>query len=152
MFLRSNANVNKFLDRTGAITIEEAYEFIDKIESGIKNHAWLYWAISQKGNNNLIGTICLWNMKLEKEMAEIGYELFPAFQGKGIMREALTKVIDFGFNSLGLKVITALPHVENTKSIDLLLRNHFRLDEEFAFVSKEEADGLAVYYLTRDTT
>ena len=149
MKLRSNESVNTFLNRTGSISIEQATAFINKIETTINNREGLYWAISLKHNPALIGTICYWNIVQEKDMAEIGYELFPAFQGKGLMQEAITTLINFGFEQMHLAIITALPETANSKSIRVLVKNKFIPDVDHQIVSKEEADGLAVYYLMR---
>ncbi len=148
--LRSDDRVNEFIDRPGTTTIEEARNFIKKIEKGIVRNEWVYWAITLKYNPCLIGTICYWNISVENDTAEIGYELSPKFQGQGIMQEALSKVIAFGFTKVKFKVITAFPKEGNTKSIQLLLKNNFQLDADYKFVSKEAADGLLVYYLTQN--
>lgn len=125
--LRNNEAVNRYLYRPKTITLAEAAAFIDKIREGIANNESMYWVISLKEDHQLIGTICIWNIVIEKDTAEIGYELQPALQGKGIMQEALTAVIDFGFNKMELKNITALTVNENTASSKLLKRNNFKL-------------------------
>lgn len=147
--LRSDKDVNEFIGRTGPISLEEAEAFINMIEKGIVRNESFYWAITLAGNNKLIGTICLWNILAEKEIAEIGYELLPAFQGKGIMQDAISAIIKFSFEIMKLKTITALPEEGNKKSIALLLKNNFLPDENYIHVSKEAAEGLLVYYLVR---
>jgi len=149
MQLRSDEQVNTFLGRKGTISMEEATAFIHKIETTINNKDGLYWAITLKHHPALIGTICYWNIVREKNMAEMGYELFPAFQGKGLMQEAISTLINFGFEQMNLEIITALPEAGNIKSIRVLEKNKFIPDEHHQFVSKEEADGLLVYYLTK---
>lgn len=144
--LRSDSRVNEFIDRPNSVTNEEAESFIRKINEGVTANKWIYWAITLKPDPILIGTICCWNISMEKDMAEVGYELKPEFQKQGIMQEAISKVIAFGFGNLKLKVITALPKEGNIKSIKLLLKNKFRLDADYKFVSKEEAQGFEVYY------
>jgi ribosomal-protein-alanine N-acetyltransferase len=124
--LRSNEEVNKYIDRPKKINLADARYFIQFINKGISNHEWLYWAITLKNNNQLIGTICLWHFSEEKQTAETGYELLPKFHGKGIMKEALTQVIEFGFTLLNLKSIEAYTHVENTGSIRLLENAGFK--------------------------
>jgi ribosomal-protein-alanine N-acetyltransferase len=149
MILRSDDSVNEFIDRPKSIDKSEAEKFIKKIENGINNNQWIYWVITLKGDNTLIGTICYWNISVENDMAEIGYELHPYFQGKGIMQEAISKIIEFGFNKMKLKVITAVLHAGNNKSIKVLLKNNFLLDRNNEYVSKEDAGDLSVYYLKK---
>lgn len=152
MFLRSDEKVNKFLDRQKARIIDDATNFIRKIEKGIVNNEWIYWAITIKNNDTLIGTICLFNIDVLNNKVEIGYELNPNFHGKGIMQEAISTVIKFGFDNLRIKNITAFPSADNVKSIKLLERNNFKFDIDFAFATKEELNNLSCYYLERKMT
>lgn len=125
-FLRSDDQVNKYLDRPRAITIDDAVNFILTINTGIDKNEYLYWGIVLQPENKLIGTICLWNFNIEKSVAEIGYELHPDFHGKGIMHEALTKVVEFGFQKMKLRAFEAYTNIDNVKSTLLLQRNHFK--------------------------
>ncbi len=129
-FLRSDTNVNRYIDRPKAKSAGEATEFINKINNGIKDNKWFYWAVTIKGDSKLIGTICLWNFSEDNKTAEIGYELNPAFQKKGYMNEALREVIAFGFNKLMLDEVDAYTHKDNIKSTRLLIKNHFTPDKE----------------------
>ena len=83
--LRNNEIVNQYLGRSKTTTVSEALQFIDKINNNISNNVSIYWVIALPENNQLIGTICLWNIIAEEDTAEIGYELHPDFHGKGIM-------------------------------------------------------------------
>lgn len=136
--IRSNDGVNKYLERNPAASIDEAQAFIKKINDGIDNNGWIYWAITLKDKDELIGTICIWNISLEEAKGEIGYELMPQFQGRGFMSEAIKKVIDFGFNDLKLKSLEAFTHKENLPSIKLLERNKFKRNYLFEQKHKEE--------------
>lgn len=121
MALRSNPEVNKYIDRPSDITMENVKEFIEAIKKGES----LYRVIILKENYQLIGTVCLWQFSFETGSAEIGYELLPQFSGKGYMQEAVSKVIEFGFNQLELQKIDAFTTQDNERSIKLLDRLHF---------------------------
>ncbi|GAB3907742.1 hypothetical protein GCM10028803_42040 [Larkinella knui] len=54
----------------------------------------------------------------------------PNFQGRGIMKEALEKVIDYAFNTLNVAAIEAFVHRENQSSIKLLEKFSFRHSNE----------------------
>ncbi len=145
--LRSDERVNQFLDRPKTITIDAAKEFIEKIKKGTLRKDCFYWAICFKDNDNLLGTTCLWNISEDNKTAEMGYELHPNYQGKGIMQEAVTAVINFAFNTLHFSIITAVTLPENISSIKLLVKQGFLLDKDFAFVANEDLNGCAGYYL-----
>jgi ribosomal-protein-alanine N-acetyltransferase len=124
--LRSDESVNEFIDRPETKTKEDARQFIRKINKGIAANESLYWAITERGNNKLIGTICIWNIDKEKAVAETGYELLPSYQGKGIMKEALAKVIEYGFGQMKLKMLEAYTHPGNSRSTILLEKFNFK--------------------------
>ncbi len=146
--LRSDEQVNKYLDRPKSTTIEECIAFVHKIDDQLKTGC-SYWVISLKADKVLIGTVCLWNFDTEKETADLGYELSPAHQGKGIMLEAVKSIVDFGLNVLGLKMILALTHPENESSRKLLKRAGFEEDLNYDYVSEDDAGEETVYFLVR---
>src|SRR5947209_1765861 len=124
--LRSDGNVNKYLGRKPAKSIDDAKDFIRRIDENIKKNESIYWAITLSGTDKLIGTICLFDFSDDNLKAEIGYELLPHFQGKGIMQEAISKLIDFGIQDIGLNSIEAYTHSENGSSTRLLEKFNFK--------------------------
>ena len=124
--LRSNRNVNKYLSRKPGRTIDDATNFIQTINENIQKNDSIYWAITLTGTDKLIGTICLFEFSNASSKAEIGYELLPDFQGKGIMQEATSKVIAFGIHHIGLNSIEAYTHSENQSSTRLLEKLNFK--------------------------
>ena len=124
--LRSDAIVNKYLDRQPTRTVEEALHFIRTVNENFKNNEGLYWAITQRGNKKLIGAICLFDFSDELQKCEIGYELLPNYQGQGIMNEALEKIIEFTFQTLELMTINAFTHKDNQSSTKLLQKFYFQ--------------------------
>ena len=148
-FLRSDVEVNRYLDRTKAIDLDDALAFINKVNIGIANDKWMYWAVCFKNNPKLIGTVCLWNLNEVENKAEVGYELIPEYQGKGIAQEALSAAIEFGFNTLQLGKIEAYTHKENLASVKLLNKLNFVRDphEEAKIDYSVENPNTAVYSL-----
>ena len=129
-FLRSDKNVNKYVNRPPAPTQEAAMAFISKISGGVKASLFYFWAICEKDNDALIGTICLWNFSKDRKTAETGYDLDPKAQGGGIMTESLQAIITFGFQTLKLNTIEAYTHYGNQASINLLSTCDFILQPE----------------------
>lgn len=122
--LRSDINVNKFIDRKAAKTIKDAQIFIEKINENIAKNEAIYWAIRLKNSDELIGTICFYNINFNEFIVEIGYELLPKFQGHGYMQEAINAAINYAF-SIGFKTITAFSKATNLLSIKLLEKMNF---------------------------
>jgi len=127
VFLRSDKEVNRFVKRPQAKNKTEALTFINKITTATKNNQSLYWCITLKEHREMIGSISLWNFSEDLKTGEVGYDLNPKFQGKGIMNEAMRTILDFGFNSLQFERIEAFTHRDNETSKKLLLKNNFKL-------------------------
>ncbi len=126
--MRSDEEMNRYTGIPKATGIEDARKFIERINNNIRNNESLMWGITLKDDNSLIGTICFWNIVPEKDQAEIGYVLLPQYQGKGIMQEAVTKVIEFGFTAMQLRSIVADLDPNNLRSVKLLERAGFVLE------------------------
>ncbi|MEP7168100.1 MAG: GNAT family N-acetyltransferase [Bacteroidota bacterium] len=147
--IRSNERVNKYIDRPKTNSIEDVRKFIHKINTGMNNNESVLWAISQKNNSRLIGSITLWKISKENYRAEIGYELHPEFHGKGIMQEAFKKVVEYGFQTLNLKTIVAFTHKNNETSKKLLEKNNFKIDYSLEEEKTEKEKEVTLIYSLR---
>ena len=123
--LRSDPEINKYLDRQLCKTTKDAKNFINKVNGNIEKSNTYYWAITLTDTKTFVGTICLFDFSSEKNSCEIGYELMTKFQGQGIMKEAAQVVIDYVFQTLKFKKIIAFTHYENQGSTNLLLKFNF---------------------------
>lgn len=126
--LRSSEEINKFVKTKRVETLDEAEDFINISNHLFKEKKRIFWLIEFE--NNIIGSIVLHKILLEKNYAEIGYKLKPEFQQKGFMSEALQEVLKFSFTEINLKMIEAFTHKNNMASIALLKRNHFIFQPE----------------------
>jgi ribosomal-protein-alanine N-acetyltransferase len=148
--LRSDEEVNRFLDRPKTVTLDEAEKFIANINAVMAGGEGYYWAITVKDINILIGAICLWHPEADRQRIEIGYELQPAWQGMGLMQEAMQKVMEYTFETLKFKTLIACPAGDNLKSRKLLERCGFVrdlvLEEE---LSKPGEVAIEVFYSMR---
>ena len=136
--LRSSDEINKYLDRPKANTLDDAQSFITKIINGIAENEAIFWVVTPKGGTKFLGSICLWKISREDATAEIGYELLPENHGKGIMQEVIPRVIQFGFEEMKLQTIEAEVSPRNLKSVRLLEKNNFKLAE----VNEENPDSV----------
>ncbi|MDB5253307.1 MAG: family acetyltransferase [Flaviaesturariibacter sp.] len=141
--LRSDDEVNRYLGRNPARSIDDARNFIRAINESIEKNESIYWAVTLNGSDTLVGTICLYDFSIDNSKAEIGYELVPGFQGKGFMQEAAIKVIDYGIRGMGLRSIDACTHPGNGRSTRLLEKLGFKKDCSVN-------DGLVLFRLTRE--
>ncbi|MEO9572050.1 MAG: GNAT family N-acetyltransferase [Polaribacter sp.] len=128
--LRTNKEVNKFIDRKVPKNLSEARAFIELISNLVTANKGIFWVIESKSNHLIVGTIGLRNFEDEDDYAEIGYEVHPDFQQRGFMDESFEKVLEYGFNQMELKTIEAFTHKNNMASISLLEKHNFIFNPE----------------------
>lgn len=139
--IRSNIEVAKYLDRPLAKTINDGQVFIEKTNNGIARNEVIYWGITKKETNEIIGTITLWQISKDGLKAEIGFELLPEFQGLGIMKTVVKEVVRFAFEEMKLTVIEGEVDPNNIKSIKLM--------EKFGFVFGRSLAKTDIYFLNK---
>lgn len=126
--LRSSPEVSKHLDRPLMQHEQEVKAYLEKMQRGVASGNWIIWGIHYQ-EEGFVGSICLWNLSKEKSTADIGYELLPSFQGRGIMSEAIPLVLQYGFQEMDLHRIEAEVHPQNIPSIALLEKYGFTATE-----------------------
>lgn len=123
--LRSNPETMKYIPRPLVKTTEDALEHVAMIEEKIVTNVGINWGITLKGNSKVLGIIGYYRIQPENHRAEIGYMLFPDFHGKGIISEALKRLIAYGFDDLKLHSIEAVIDPENAASEKVLQKCGF---------------------------
>ena len=126
--IRSHPVINQFLHRDSPKNTFEALDFILNIQRKSANGEIFFLGIALQNKPELIGTICLWNFSGDRKTAELGYELLPEYHGKGIMSEAVTFILNYGFEDLNLSKIEAFTNKNNLNSIQLLQKFNFTLN------------------------
>jgi ribosomal-protein-alanine N-acetyltransferase len=141
LFLRSDQNIIRYLNKVPAKNLQEAKDFIKDIHEYIRDNESILWGIALKDSPaKIIGTICLWQFQKEHYRAEIGYVLHPEQWRKGIMKEAILKVIDYAFNTLQLHSLAGMIDPANAASAAILESTGFTREgyfkEDFYFKGK----------------
>lgn len=121
---RSDADFTAMFGQEPNGTVEETRAWIERSLSGYWQQDSMTWAIVME--EAVIGEVCLWNFSSDHTCAEVGYELSPLYWGKGLMKEALAAVLEFGFSQLRLHRIEADPLAGNERSQRLLLSLGFK--------------------------
>ncbi|HEV8084733.1 MAG TPA: GNAT family N-acetyltransferase [Chitinophagaceae bacterium] len=126
LLLRSNNDVMKYLDKKKAKDLNDAKDFLKMIDDSLDTGDGVLWGIELKKKPGLlVGYICYWRLVKEHYRAEVGYMLLPEFWNKGLMKEALSEVIIFGYNIMKLHSIEARINPRNKASASLLLSTGF---------------------------
>lgn len=101
---------------------QEQMKFYTELE---ENDTGLYWAICSAQNSCFYGVGGLNGVSKEHKKAELGFWLFPEYWGKGIMKEATTLIINYGFNQLHLHRIEGFVETTNENCKKALSKLNF---------------------------
>lgn len=86
------------------------------------------WGIALTGDDTLIGSCGFHHFDEGHFRAETGYILNRAYWGQGIMTEALTAIISYGFDEMELHRIEAIIDIANERSKGVLLKLGFQYE------------------------
>jgi ribosomal-protein-alanine N-acetyltransferase len=129
--LRSDTEMMKYIPRPLCEDHRDALKLIKTIKENHLIEESLNWAITEKGSDELLGTVGFVRIKTEHNRAELGYMLHSREQGKGYMREAVEAVIQYGFKDMDLHSIEAVIDPDNIASEKIL--QHFGFVKEAHF-------------------
>ena len=128
-------------------------KYISYLQVQYREENFYDFALVDKKSGKMIGTCGFTSFSLENNSAELGYVLHPDFWGKGLAKEALIRVMGFGFAELRLHRLTAKIMSGNRAScrvaekcgmrheathIDgMRIKGNYETIEEYAILAKE---------------
>ena len=110
------------------------------------------WALEHKADGRLVGRCGFVRFRPAHRNAELGFALSRPYWRQGYMGEAVTAVLAYGFDRLGLERVEAICLAENTASYRLLERARFTLEgtARRAYFGDDTYKDLRRYALLRD--
>lgn len=129
--MRSDPENMKFIPRPLLQNHDEALAHIAKINDQIDANQGINWAVTIKGSNKLVGIMGFYRTEFEHYRSEIGYMIHPDFHGRGIVSEAVQKLIGYAFKEMGLHSVVAVIDPLNIASEKALLKNGFVKEGHF---------------------
>ena len=78
------------------------------------------WVITEPDHDAFIGDVGYFKYERQHRRAEVGYLLAKAYWRRGLMTEAMTAVLDYGFASMDLNRVEALVDPRNAASVGLV--------------------------------
>ena len=148
---RSDVTTNKY---QGWIpnSIDQVHYFVNNTASQINTFGtWFMFVIVDKETDHVIGDVGVCFLDVESLQAKIGYTLCKYYQGVGLATEAVSAVIDFLFKKLKKRRLICTIDPKNKKSIRLVQRLGFKLEEnctEKLLVDEDWPDDL-IYTLVK---
>jgi ribosomal-protein-alanine N-acetyltransferase len=98
----SDTKVMRYWSGVAWDSIDKADETIARYSKALAENESLGLGIVDSQTDELIGTCSLFHLDEQSRRAEIGYGIASASWGKGYMHEALTALINYGFDALNL--------------------------------------------------
>lgn len=124
--LRGDYDVTKLNFGRNYATIAEAHHTIRRMAEGFDIAAHLRFGITLRGGDNgVIGLVGFNYFDFNDNRAAIGFDLRKSYWGQGIMPEAVTAVLAFGFERIGLNRIEADCSIMNVASQRVLRKVGF---------------------------
>lgn len=103
-----------------------ALALVREIQDLFRQRVLFQWGIAWRDAGTLLGSVTLWRWDGAHRRAEVGFALGREFWGKGVMSEALQRLLDYAFEELGLHRIEADTDPRNHRSLAVLERHGFR--------------------------
>ena len=98
-------------------------EMLRLVEEHPEEHEWYTeWRIVARRERCAVGGFCFKGPPDAAGAVEVGYGLYPPFQGRGYMTEALRAAIRWAFRHPQAEYVTAEVEVDNLASIAVLRR------------------------------
>ena len=128
-------------------------KYLSYLQTAYRNEEFFDFGLVDKESGKMIGTCGFTDFDMDNNSAEIGYVLNPDFWGKGLAKEAIMRVMAFGFAELRLHRITAKIMTENSASKrvaekcgmrhesthveSMRIKGNYETIEEYAILAKE---------------
>lgn len=150
--LRSDPETMRFVNRPRVRTREEAAGHLEMINSKIASNEGINWGLFLRDDpDRSIGLIGHYRIHFEHFRSEVGYMLLRPYWGNGLVTEALSAVLRYGFDVMNLHATEAIIDPANGASARVLEKSGFV--KEAHFVENEFFDGQfidsAVYSLLK---
>lgn len=145
----NNFDYFKFYYQVPFNSFEEYKPLVEKYKEYYANGNHFRWGIVLKSSNEIIGLVQLHTKDMLNNNCKIGYIIGYNYTKKGFAKEAVKKVIDFGFNKLNFHRIDANIVVENISSIKLAesIGMHFESLKEDSYKLEDKYYNQKVYTL-----
>ena len=122
----SDEDILTYTQTPNPYKLSDAEWFIEKSLAGYESGKEYNFGIVMKGSTEVIGMISLMHIGKKHQVAELGYWIAKKHWGQGIMKEAVSLILSFGFEEVGLKSVHAYVAEPNARSAGVLLGSGFK--------------------------
>ncbi|MCK7574843.1 MAG: GNAT family N-acetyltransferase [Chromatiales bacterium] len=148
--LNADPEVMRYFQST--LSRSESDELAMRIQDGLKENGWGFWAIERRDSSAFIGFVGLnrpdYNLPFQP-CVEVGWRLARTSWGSGFATEAANAALEFGFVTLALPEIVSFTAVGNVRSRAVMERLGMRVEGEFDHPQVSEQSPLRRHVLYR---
>ena len=123
--LKSDARVQRYGSHTPWTQHEQATAWLERDRQGMADGRHVHFGIIRREDGVMVGTCTLYDLDAQCRCADVGYALLPSAWGRGYANEAVTALLDFGFERLALNRVSADIDPRNAPSARALERLGF---------------------------
>ena len=124
----SDPGVTSTLSWDTHLSIDDSQAFISGVLEAYDRGNGATWAIVHLADKMMIGTIGFSPAREGQYVAEVGYVLARSHWRRGLMTEALSAALNFGFRHMGLRRIEAICRADNVASYRVMEKCGMSLD------------------------
>lgn len=124
----SDSEVTKFSRQGAHKNLEEAIAHCDEITDAYPKEKFYYWGISVKETGELAGRINITSVDEAIESVCVSFMIGRAFWNRGYVSEALSAVVKFFFENVGVNRIEGRNDRANPSSGRVMVKNGFKYE------------------------
>jgi len=124
--IRGDGEVTRWNTGAPYLTVNEAKALIRRMAVCYEKGTELRWGVTLAGGDGAVVGMVGYNSYIRPDRrGSVGYDLARAYWGRGLMAEALSAALRFGFTTMELNRIEADVSLDNERSVRLLERLGF---------------------------
>ncbi|PTL81257.1 GNAT family N-acetyltransferase [Vitiosangium sp. GDMCC 1.1324] len=149
--LFSHPEVTRYWSWAAYTERAQAEKLLRNIHRLFAERSLFNWGIARREDDRVVGTCTLSDLNAQNQRASLGYAVNRAHWGQGYGREAVSRVVEFGFTSLELHRLEADVDPRNTSSIQVLARLGFKREgyQRERYLLNGERQDAVLYGLLR---
>jgi len=103
----------------------QAVDLVDRLARDHRERSALRWGLTLAGEDVVVGLLGFNSWDVHHGRADVGYDLSRRLWGRGLAAEAMTAVLDFGFDRMALQRIEIWTESANVRSVRMAERLGF---------------------------
>lgn len=117
--MRTKPEGIRYLSSLPPTAIDEVEARLVRVNAAGERGEIIGFTLERKEDGRVLGLTGLVHLQPKHACAEIAYELDHEHWGKGYMREAVARIVEYGFSTLELHRLEIRTHPDNARSMKL---------------------------------